>query len=155
MNCSMPGFTVLNYLPEFAQTHVHQVSDVHPTISSSVFPFSSCPQSFPASGSFPTSTIAPHTFCQTNESKLFYFPLYLWFWACFHMLRRLSHLDWLFHKSPIPVFYPFIYWVAFVLSIHMNSIYTNLCPLHWEKMLCSEICHWSILNLSFFITCKV
>ena len=27
----------------------------HPTISSSVFPFSSCPQSFPASGSFPMS----------------------------------------------------------------------------------------------------
>ena len=27
----------------------------HPTISSSVFPFSSCLQSFPASGSFPTS----------------------------------------------------------------------------------------------------
>ena len=27
----------------------------HPTISSSVTPFSSCPQSFPASGSFPTS----------------------------------------------------------------------------------------------------
>ena len=25
----------------------------HPTVSSSVFPFSSCPQSFPASGSFP------------------------------------------------------------------------------------------------------
>ena len=27
----------------------------HPTISSSVVPFSSCPQSFPASGSFPVS----------------------------------------------------------------------------------------------------
>ena len=27
----------------------------HPTISSSVIPFSSCPQSFPASGSFPVS----------------------------------------------------------------------------------------------------
>ena len=27
----------------------------YPTISSSVIPFSSCPQSFPASGSFPTS----------------------------------------------------------------------------------------------------
>ena len=27
----------------------------HPTISSSVIPFSSCPQSFPASGSFPMS----------------------------------------------------------------------------------------------------
>ena len=29
----------------------------HPTISSSVVPFSSCPQSFPASGSFPMSQI--------------------------------------------------------------------------------------------------
>ena len=29
----------------------------HPTISSSVVPFSPCPQSFPASGSFPTSQL--------------------------------------------------------------------------------------------------
>ena len=29
----------------------------HPTISFSVIPFSSCPQSFPASGSFPTSQL--------------------------------------------------------------------------------------------------
>ena len=29
----------------------------HPTISSSVFPFSSCPQPFPASGSFPMSQL--------------------------------------------------------------------------------------------------
>ena len=27
MNCSMPGLPVLHYLPEFAQTHVHLVSD--------------------------------------------------------------------------------------------------------------------------------
>ena len=27
MKCSMPGFPVLHYLPEFAQTHVHQVGD--------------------------------------------------------------------------------------------------------------------------------
>ena len=31
----------------------------HPTISSSVIPFSSCPQSFPASGSFPMSQLFP------------------------------------------------------------------------------------------------
>ena len=31
----------------------------HPTISSSVVPFSSCPQSFPASGSFPMSQFFP------------------------------------------------------------------------------------------------
>ena len=27
MNCSIPGFPVLHYLPEFTQTHVHWVSD--------------------------------------------------------------------------------------------------------------------------------
>ena len=27
MNCSMPGFPVLHYLPEFAQYHGHWVSD--------------------------------------------------------------------------------------------------------------------------------
>ena len=27
MDCSMPGFPVLHYLPEFAQTHVHWVKD--------------------------------------------------------------------------------------------------------------------------------
>ena len=56
---STPGFPVLHYLPEFAQTHIHWVSDaIQPshtllsTISSSVVCFSSCPWSFPASGSF-------------------------------------------------------------------------------------------------------
>ena len=27
MDCSTPGFPVLHHLPEFAQTHVHRVSD--------------------------------------------------------------------------------------------------------------------------------
>ena len=36
----------------------------HPTISSSVIPFSSCPQSFPASGSFPMS----HLFSSGSQS---------------------------------------------------------------------------------------
>ena len=53
MDCSTLGFRVLHYLPEFAQTHVYWVND--PTISSSVTPFSSCPQSFQASGSSPMS----------------------------------------------------------------------------------------------------
>ena len=55
MDCSMPGFPVHHQLPELTQTHVHQVVWCHPTISSSVFPFSSCLQSFPASGSFQMS----------------------------------------------------------------------------------------------------
>ena len=55
IDCTTPGFPVLYYLPEFAQTHRPLSWWCHPTISSSVAPFSSCPQSFPASGSFPVS----------------------------------------------------------------------------------------------------
>ena len=54
MDCSTPGFLVFHYLPEFAQTHVHWVGDaIQP--SHPVSPFSSCLQSFSASGSFPGS----------------------------------------------------------------------------------------------------
>ena len=53
MNHSTPGLPVHHQLPEFTQTHIHRVSD--PAISFSVVPFSSCLQSFPASGSFPVS----------------------------------------------------------------------------------------------------
>ena len=54
MNRSMPGLSVYCQLPEFTQTHVHWVN---PTISSSVIPFSSCPQCLPASGSFQLSQL--------------------------------------------------------------------------------------------------
>ena len=51
---STPGFPVHHQLPEVTQTHVHGVGDAiqpsHPLV-----PFSSCLQSFPASGSFPMS----------------------------------------------------------------------------------------------------
>ena len=54
MNHSTPGLPVHHQLPEFTQTHVHRVGDaIQPW--SSVVPFSSCPQSLPASGSFPMS----------------------------------------------------------------------------------------------------
>ena len=55
MNCSTPGSPVFHCLPEFAQTHVHWVSDAIQPFHPLVTPFSSCPQSFPASGSFPMS----------------------------------------------------------------------------------------------------
>ena len=44
-----------HYLPELAQIHVPLSWWCHPTISSSVTPFSTCPQSFLALGSFPMS----------------------------------------------------------------------------------------------------
>ena len=57
MNRSTPGLPVHHQLPEFTQTHIHQVSDANPAILSSVVPFSSCPQSLQASESFPMSQI--------------------------------------------------------------------------------------------------
>ena len=54
MNCSMPGLPVHHQLPEFTQTHILS-QWCHPAISSSVIPFSSGPQSLPASESFPMS----------------------------------------------------------------------------------------------------
>ena len=51
VNRSMPGLPVHHQLLEFTQTHVHRA------ISSSVVPFSSRPQSFPESGSFPMSQL--------------------------------------------------------------------------------------------------
>ena len=55
MDCSMPGLPVHHQLPEFTQNSRLLSQWCHPTISSSVVPFSSCLQSFPASGSFPMS----------------------------------------------------------------------------------------------------
>ena len=51
IDCSMRGFPVHHQPPKLAQAHVHWAV----TILSSVVPFSSCYQSFPASGSFPLS----------------------------------------------------------------------------------------------------
>ena len=51
MDCSTQGLPVHHQLTEFTQIHVHWVMMPSNHLSS-VVPFSSCPQSFPASGSF-------------------------------------------------------------------------------------------------------
>ena len=63
MSCSTPGLTVQHQLPE----PIHSCPLnwwCYPTILSSVIPFSSCPQSFPASGSFQMS----HLFASGSQS---------------------------------------------------------------------------------------
>ena len=55
MNLKTPGLPVHHQLREFTQTHVHRVGDaIQP--SHPVFPYS-CPQSLPASESFPMSQL--------------------------------------------------------------------------------------------------
>ena len=65
--CSRPGFPAHHQLLEPTQTHVHHVGDT--TISSSVIPFSSRLQSFPASWSFPMSQFL-HQVAKVLEPQL-------------------------------------------------------------------------------------
>ena len=57
MDCSTPGFPVFHHLLEFAQTHIHLIESVmlfnHLILCLPLL----CPQSFPASGSFPMSRL--------------------------------------------------------------------------------------------------
>ena len=55
--CSRPGFFILHYLLEFAQTCVQSSQWCHSTISFFAAPCSSCPQFFPALVSFPVSQL--------------------------------------------------------------------------------------------------
>ena len=88
MQCSIPGFPVHHLLSELAQTHIQWC---HPTISSSVIPFSSCLQSFLASGSFQMSQsftcfeslwlLLPNLSCFQPE-KVLHFKEVMWLdWA--------------------------------------------------------------------------
>ena len=56
MDCSMPGSSVIHYILEFAQTHVHWVGDAI-IISSYIAPLSLCLLSFPTSESSKKSAI--------------------------------------------------------------------------------------------------
>ena len=55
IECSMPGFPF--FTPGVCSNSCPSDWWCHPTMSSSVSPFSSCHQSFPASGSFPVSRL--------------------------------------------------------------------------------------------------
>ena len=59
MDCSTPGFPVHHQLSEYSYS-CPSSQWCHPTILSSVIPFSSCLQSFPTSGSFPVRSLSIH-----------------------------------------------------------------------------------------------
>ena len=74
MNLSTPGLPVHHQIPEFTQTHVHWVGDaIQPSHPLSPL-FSSCPQSLPASESFPMSQLFSWGGQSTGVSAL---PLFL------------------------------------------------------------------------------
>ena len=87
----------------------------HPTISSTVIPFSSCPQSFPASGSFPMSQHFPSGGQSIGASaSASVLPVNIQGWVCILLL---------FYRwgdgglSPVPT----ITLASYLLEHHMNS----------------------------------
>ena len=64
----------------------------HPTISSSVVPFSSCPQSFPASGSFPMSWFFTSG-GQSNRASVSVLPMNIQDWSPLGLTALISLLS--------------------------------------------------------------
>ena len=103
MNYSTPGFLVLHNLLEFAQTHLHWVSDAiepsHPLLSY-------CLQSFPASGSF----LMSHLFSSGGQSigasaSASVLPMYIQGWFPLGLTSLISLLSkGLLESSPAPQF---------------------------------------------------
>ena len=108
MNRSMPGLPVHHQLPEFTQTHIHR-QWCHPAISSSVVPFSSGPQSLPASESFPMSQLFAWGGQSTGVSALASIPSkeipglisfrmdWLDLLVLHHIKSVFKHCKWLLH----------------------------------------------------------
>ena len=90
MDSSTPGFPVHHQLHELAQTHVHWVSDaIQP--SHPVVPFSSCPQSFPASGFFPMSQLLALG-GQSIRTSASYLPMKIQGWFPLGLIALISLL---------------------------------------------------------------
>ena len=169
MNCSTSGFLALHYLLEFAQTHVHWVSD-DPTISSSVVPFSSCLQSFPASGSFTMSQLfaSGGHFTEVSVSESV-FPMNIQDWFPLGLTGLISLLSkgllrvlssttiWkasvLWHSAFFTPFY-FSLFISALLSFHQNDFpsWPKISPL--SLLYCSSsggtFCRCFLLKMCLF-----
>ena len=101
MNCSTPGLPVLSPTPRVHPNPCPLSRWCHPTISSSVVPFSSFPQSFPASGSFQMSQLSASGGQSIGISALTSVPpMNSQVWS----LGRTGWMDWLQSKGLSRIF---------------------------------------------------
>ena len=120
IDCSISGFSVLHYLLEFAQTHVHWVGDAIQPSQSSVAPFTSCSQSFPALGSFPVSQlfISGHQSIEASSSASV-LPMNIQGWFPLGLTGLISLLS----KELSRVFFSITIW-----KHQFFSAQSSLCP---------------------------
>ena len=113
MDCSMPGFLVLHYLLEFAQTHVHWVSDAsQPSYPSPCHPllhvFRSNPiyQFIPSP---PSPSVSTHPFFTFSSAFLLCKQIHLYHFSRFHicvLIHQHVHFEghgyWLVGRDVFP-----------------------------------------------------
>ena len=124
MDCSTQGLPVHHQLPEFTQTHVHCIGDaMDPTISSSVIPFSSHLQSFPASGSFQMSrffTLGGQSIWVSTSASVLPMNIQDWFplgwtgWISFQS-KGLSRVNLNMYAPPYNITEHVLHLVEFIL----------------------------------------
>ena len=95
MGCSTPGFPVHYCLLEFAQVHMHCISDAiqpsHPLLPY----FSVFHQSFPASGSFPMSWLCVSGVSSIGVSaSALVFPMNIQGWFPLRLTNLIAFLSW-------------------------------------------------------------
>ena len=124
MDCSTPGFPVLHYLPEFVQTHVHQVGDAiqpsHPLSSPSPFAFNLSQH----------QGLFQWIFSSLVEYKVMVKSCNQW-WLRLNKMQHYQHQS--FSALPIPVlfsrFCSYFEQLSIILELLCSSILFNTTPI--------------------------
>ena len=144
-DCSTPGLPVHHQLPEFTQAHVHELHQgawwCHPTVSSSVAPFSSRLQSCPPLGSFPMSQLFASG-GQRIGASISVLPMTIqgWFplgWTCWISLQS-KGLSRVFFNTTVWKHQFFVirwpkYW-SFSFSISPSNEYSGLISFRMDLL---------------------
>ena len=121
IDCSIPGFLVLHYLPEFAQTHVHWVSDAnqpsHPIFPNTIVKWISYRNQTEASGILISIFICIHVFRILQLDSYHKSGEIAW----------IRHLRWKFHGRMFACVIQLLWQLVFTLIWNAES------SLVWHK----------------------
>ena len=129
MDCSTPGFSVLHYLLEFAQNHVHWVSDAIQTSHPLLHPF---PLAFSLSQNQGLFRWAE--FLYQVAKVTVYYSISWMYWVSFSLLLLQIISQWIHWTYAIFAFFP-----QYVFGIVSGKcdwfMYAHLILLDWDKFL--------------------
>ena len=156
MDCSTPGLPVHHQLPELTQTRVHWVGDAIQPSHPSVIPFSSCLQSFPASGPFLVSQFFTSGGQSIGASALIsVLPMNIQDWFLLGLTGLNSFGSVQLSRSVVSdALWPHgLQHARPTCPSPTPGVYSNSCPLSWWcHPTISSLCHPLSSRLQFFPT---